>query len=117
MLKLKSCLFRPAVIAGAIACISLGSVGMTTRTQIEYQPTQMSSVDEAANTINALRDSFVDGRDAHVESVFASSTLVNIHTDVHYTQQNSQWVPTWGGSIVGGALHPLQRRLNADDAE
>ncbi|MGC9954801.1 MAG: PDZ domain-containing protein [Rhizomicrobium sp.] len=101
------------VLSGAMACLcfgisaaDLGDADLIT-TQVWYQPTLMSSVDEAAGTINSLRSSFTDWRGGTAENVFATRTHVDIHTNIHVTEQNSQWVPSWGGVVgPGGSYTP-----------
>jgi hypothetical protein len=74
--------------------------------QVYYQPTLMPSVQDAVNALNALHASYCDWRGGLPEGVYATPASVLIHTNIHYTQDGSQWVPNWGGSFVGGSYVP-----------
>lgn len=74
---------------------------------IYYQPELLPSVDDAIFTINALHTSFCDWRGGIVESAFVNKAGVDLTTNIHSTQQESQWVPNWGGIIgPGGSYTP-----------
>ena len=75
--------------------------------QIYYQPTLMASVDEAVATLNALHESYSDWRGGRPTSGFATKAHVDLHTNIHYTDTDSHWVPNWGGIIgPGGSYSP-----------
>lgn len=75
--------------------------------QIYYQPTLMASVDEAIAVLNALHESYCDWRGGRPTSGIATKAHVDLHTNIHYTDTNSQWVPSWGGIIgPGGSYTP-----------
>jgi hypothetical protein len=74
--------------------------------QVYYQPALMPSVQDAVNALNALHSSYSDWRGGLPEGVYATPASVLIHTNIHSTQDGSQWVPNWGGSFVGGSYVP-----------
>jgi hypothetical protein len=75
--------------------------------QIYYQPTLMASIDEAIAVLNALHESYSDWRGGRPTSGIATKAHVDLHTNIHYTDTNSQWVPSWGGIIgPGGSYTP-----------
>ncbi len=101
-------------LVGVIAGVWFGSVAVAAdlgdsdlaTVQVWYQPTLMASVDEAAGTINALRTSFCDWRGGIPENVFATRAHVDIHTNIHSTEESSEWVPSWGGIITSHGYTP-----------
>lgn len=74
--------------------------------QLFYQPSLMTSVQEAENAFSALHSSYCDWRGGLAEGVYATPASVLIHTNIHTTYDGSQWVPNWGGSFVGGTYVP-----------
>ncbi|MGA7675931.1 MAG: PDZ domain-containing protein [Rhizomicrobium sp.] len=101
-------------VLGAAACLYFNSASSAAdigdsdlvMQQVYYQPTLMSSTDEAVSALNALHASYSDWRGGLPEGVFASRAHVDIHTNIHSTEENSQWVPSWGGIIGPGGYTP-----------
>jgi len=105
--------FSGAVALGAAALAADIGDSDLQQVQIYYQPTLMSSVDEAVATLNALHQSYSDWRGGLPTSGFATKAHVDLHTNIHYTDTNTQWVPTWGGIIgPGGSYSPYMGGSN-----
>jgi hypothetical protein len=81
--------------------------------QVYYQPTLMASADEAIAALNMLHDSYCDWRGGRPTAVFATKAHVDMHTNIHFTEQSTQWVPSWGGVIgPGGSYTPYMGGSN-----
>lgn len=71
-----------------------------------YEPETLTSIDQAAGTIISLQKFFTLYGGMNIDQVVVTREGLAIHASETSIQQNSQYVPTYGGSWVGNRYVP-----------
>jgi len=99
------------VVPAMAAALCLASQSAQAKDLLEqheywYEPQPMESVDAAASTIVSLQKFFIFYGGMNIDQIVVTREGLAIHASQTTVQQNSQYVPSYGGAWIGGRYVP-----------
>jgi S1-C subfamily serine protease len=94
------------MIALSLAPQSAQAKDLLEKHEYWYEPQPMESIDAAASTIVSLQKFFVFYGGMNLDQIVVTREGLAIHASQTTVQQNSQYVPSYGGAWIGGQYVP-----------